>query len=494
MFYKNKLKTKSTSEKTFEFDMFSSPAQTEKEQSLCDFNLTKLCYNFRTNRGVLESGYGFDIFASPLSKSDLESETAVAISGNQVSALWDFEWYDQENDENKYYCMYFNDQAKVCYDNLFGSRPTTLIINTQFTDTPVGMKYKIEGVDSMIFSGKGQNLLVLVGQTQQTSQSAPQMLSICAHFGRVFAITSEARGRLVYSDNLDILQWSDELSANLDFTDGRGNLTKLLSFNDYIYIFREYGITRISEYSSDSEFSITHLYQSDSYIYPNSIAHGGDRIYFLEKSGLKYFNGSSVRSIECPEIKMLSSFNGNCASQCFEGKYFLACKMDFDGDSVGCENSEQSFYNNALLVYDEQTEHVEIVRGVDIKQMLALNNPYKSKLVACFNGDNKGKIGQLSFSGKSFNDVLPAKWQSVCTDLGISGKKKRIRSFLIKSILPCKVVITSDLQTKEFSVEGSSAIQQIHAGIYGNEFSVVITSNQPNSKISSFVLNVGVEN
>lgn len=494
MFYKNKLKTKSTNEKTFEFNMFSSSAQTGKTQSLCDFNLTKQCYNFRTNSGALESGYGFDMFSSPISKNDIEIETPVVISGNEVKSLWDFEWYDQENNENKYYCMYFNDQAKVCYDNLFDSRFTTLIINTQFTDTPVGIKYKIEGVDSMIFSGKGQNLLVLVGQTQQTSQTAPQLLSICAHFGKVFAITSEARGKLVYSDNLDILQWSDELSANLDFTDGRGNLTKLLSFNDYVYIFREYGITRISEYSSDSQFAINHLYQSDSYIYPNSIAHGGDRIYFLDKSGLKYFNGSSVHNIDCPEIKMLSSFNGNCASQCFEGKYFLACNVKFDSDSVGCESSEQGWINNALFVYDEQTEHVEIIRGVDIKQMLALNNPYKSKLIACFNGENKDKIGQLSISGKSFNYVLPAKWQSVFTDLGISGKKKKIKNFLIKSNLPCQVVITSDMQIKTFYVKGASQIQQISAEMYGNEFSVAITSNQPGSNISYFVLKVAVEN
>ena len=492
MFYKNRLKTKSTSKKTFVFDMFSSPFQTEKEQSLCDFNLTEHCYNFRTKSGALESGYGFDDFASPISKTDLENETTVAISGNQVTALWDFEWYDQDSDENKYYCMYFNDQAKVCYDNLFSSRPATLVINTQFSDTPIGMKYKIEGVDSMIFSGPGQNLLVLVGQNQQTSQSAPQMISLCSHFGRLFAITAQARGRLVYSDNLDVLQWSDQLCANLDFTDGRGNLTKLISFNDYVYIFREYGITRISEYSSDSEFSITHLYQSDSYIYPNSIAHSGDRIYFLEKSGLKYFNGSSVHSIDCPEIKKLSPFNANCTGQCFEGKYFLACKMDFDGDSVGCESLQ--FCNNALLVYDEQSGHVEIVRGVDIKQMLALNNPYKCKLVACFNGQSQGKIGQLSFSGKSFGAVLPAKWQSVKTNLGIYGKKKKVISFLIKSILPCKVVITSDQQTKEFSVEGSSVLQQIPAGVYGDEFSVAISSDQAGSKISSFVLNACVEN
>ena len=43
MFYKNKLPLKQTLKKEFKFDMFSSPIQTEKNESLCDFNLTKVC-------------------------------------------------------------------------------------------------------------------------------------------------------------------------------------------------------------------------------------------------------------------------------------------------------------------------------------------------------------------------------------------------------------------------------------------------------------------
>ena len=490
MFYKNLLKTKKSNEKTFEFDMFSSSAQTSTDESLCNFNLTKECYNFKTESGALVCGYGFEPFKSPLNKTDLNSESVVEIRGNEVSALWDFEWYDQQNDENKYYCMYFNDEMKVCYDNLFGSRPTTLLVNTNFTETPIGMKYKIEGIDSMIFSGEGENLLVLYGQSEQTSETAPQMISICAHYGRFFAITKEARGRLVYSDNLNLLEWSDELTKNLDFSDARGNLTKLITFNDYIFIFREYGITKISEYSSDSEFSISHLYQSDSYIYPNSIAHSGDKIFFLEKSGLKSFNGSSVKSIDLPEVKLLSKINNNCFGQCFEGKYFLACKIDFSDDIGGID--ETGFLNNALLIYDDNLNHVDIIRGVNVRSMLALNNPYKSKLIACFYGENKGAIGQLSSQNKLFNDFLPAKWTSVKTQLGFNAKMKKINNFTIKTAYPCSVKIKSEKESKTFFLNGSDVLQFVKTNIYGKEFQVTISSDGE-AYISSFVLNAKVE-
>lgn len=493
MFYRNALKTKKTQSKTFEFDMFSSPAQTGKDDSVCDFNLTDECYNFRTNSGALVGGYGFEDFASPLSKTDLENESTVAISGNEISALWSFEWYDKANDENKYYSMYFNDQMKICYDDMFGARPTTLLVNTSFTVAPVGIRYKLDGIDSMIFSGKGQNLLVLKGQSQLTSENVPRLISICSHFGKLFAITAEARGRLVYTDNENILEWSDEQTKNLDFSDSRGNLTKIVSFDDYVYIFREYGITRISEYSSDSEFAITHLYQSDSYIYPNSIAHSGDRIYFLEKSGLKYFNGSSVRSVEANEVKNLSLVNNNCYGQCFEGKYFLACKMDFQEGQVGCETS--SFTNNALLVYDEADEHCEVVRGIDIRSMLALQNPYKPKLIACFYGENKAKLGQLTEEGKAFSLLLPAKWQSVKSDLGQAGKRKKIKKILIKSLSDCTLTIKSDEEEKSFALAGQNKLQELSCNVVGKEFAVLLSSQSgPSTKISSLVLSGIVEN
>ena len=494
MFYRNKLTTKQTNEHTFIYNMFSSPIQTSKDDSVVDFHLTKECYNFRTQSGALQTGYGFEDFSCPLSKTDLQTEEKVATRGNEISELWDFVWYDEDFNENRYYSMYYNDENRVCYDDMFDERPATLVINTNFTSTPIGIKYKLNGIDSMILSGEGDNLRVLQGQNQFSSETAPKMISICAHYSKLFAITAEARGRLVYSENLNVLEWSDELTKNLDFSDGRGNLTKIVAFNDYVYLFREYGITKISEYSSDSEFSISHLYQSDSYIYPNSIAHGGDKIFFLEKSGLKYFNGSSVKNIELEETKLLSPENLNCVGQCYEGKYFLACLMNFDGEKVGCENSQQGYKNNALLVYDDTTSHVDITRGVDIRKMLALNNPYKSKFIACFYNDNKAKLGQLCTKSKCFTQPLPSKWKSVTTDFGFQGKNKRVRSFLIKTLCPCSVKFESDKETKTFQVPASQKVQEIRANVCGKEFSVEITStNQETSKISNFVLNLGVE-
>lgn len=235
------------------------------------------------------------------------------------------------------------------------------------------------------------------------------------------------------------------------------------------------------------------MYQSDSYIYPNSIAQGGDRVFFLERSGLKSFNGSSVQNIELDCDYLLKGLSQkSCWATTYDGKYYLACRCDFDdGETIGCEGNSGGYINNTLIVYDYLTEHVDIMRGADINQVLALNNPYKSKLVACFYNQNKGKIGQLTKDGKLFGENLKGVWQSVKTDLGYHGQKKRIKSFNIKTSGEVKVVLASEKEEKTYTVLGSDRMQKVRTNIVGNEFSVKIIA-EGDVAISNFILQASV--
>lgn len=283
------------------------------------------------------------------------------------------------------------------------------------------------------------------------------------------------------------------LPAELDFSDERGDLNKLISFDDYLYIFRDYGITKLSIYSSDSEFSINHQYMSDSYIYPNSIAQSGDNVYFLERTGLKVFNGSSVNDVEIECIELIKACDqSKCWATSFNGKYYLACRCDFQDDKqIGCEGYTSGYINNALIVYDYQTEHIDIVRGVDINQVLALNNPLKAKLVACFNNQYKGKIGQLTRDGKLFGNALENLWQSTKNDLGYHGQKKRIKNITIKSLSDALLTIESESMARTYNITGKQNIQKIRTNVIGNEFSVKIEA-QGEINISNIVLTASV--
>ena len=495
MFYRKTLKVPKEEEKTFEFDMFASTQNSSDDETTLKVGEPKKVYNFICEDGTLKNGYGFKPLAMPTSESDVENESEIAIRGNEVKTIWKLKWYNSVDDINCYYLFYFNDEGNICYDNLFRTRYATLIQPTSYTETPYATHYRKSGNDAILLSGEGGNLMVITGSNTYTSDTAPKIISCCNHYGKLFAITATARGTLVYNDNSDILTWEDDKTKDLDFSDERGDLNKIMSFNDYLFLFRDFGITQVSEYGINGEFAISHIYKSDAYIYPNTIAEAGGKIYFLEGEKLKVFNGSSVKELELNCMDLIKGEDNRFAfGECFNGKYYLACRGNFGDDKkIGCEASESGFNNNILMIIDTDSAHVDVVRGVDINELLALTNKHKSKLVACYYHENIGKIGEITTQGKIFDEISPALWQSGKTDFGYGGKNKRVKFFFIKTEGDCIVTLESDKQTKSFAVKGKDRVQKIRANVLGNQFTVKIESkDSENVYISNFLLTVSV--
>lgn len=470
----NPFKANEEKDKEFKFNLFGQNQNVDKDERTLKIGAPAKCFNLSTIDGTLKSGYGIKDLAMPQNEIDLDNESVVAIRGNEVKSIWKLKWYNPSSKKNCYYLFYFNDENLICFDNLFATRLAPFIIENEFTDTPFATYYRKDGQDAILLSGEGGNLTVISGDQTFTSANAPRIIDCVNHYGKIFAITAEARGRLVYNETPDVLDWSDEKTKNLDFSDERGDLTKIISFNDYLYVFREFGITEISEYGSDGNFAISHIYQSSAVIEPNSIAQVDGKIFFLEGNKIKSFNGSSVKGVELDCFDYLKAPNQrNCWATGFEGKYYLACRGDFgDEKVVGCEDGE--FVNNMLMIYSVAQEHVDILRGVDIKQMLAFNNIFKSKLILIFNNTMAGHIGQLTTNGEAFGQNQYAYWQSGTTDFELPGKVKRIKHFTIQTKGECKVSFISDMEEKAFKVLGSDKLQKINANIIGKTFTIKI--------------------
>ena len=210
----------------------------------------------------------------------------------------------------------------------------------------------------------------------------------------------------------------------------------------------------------------------------------GEVIFFATRDGLFSFNGTSVSKI-CEEydhfFKNLD--NTNCSSCCLDGKYYLATKCDFEDDeSVGCESS--TFVNNVLFEVDIETKKVDVLRGVDIKKIISIDTPYFSKVVACFNGSNINKLGELVHNGKIFTATNAKSWSSFITDLGYKGKNKKIKEIILNTKYPCSVEIISDIESKTYSFDGSEKEQRTLASVNGRNFQFVFKTDEQNSHIS----------
>ena len=162
----------------------------------------------------------------------------------------------------------------------------------------------------------------------------------------------------------------------------------------------------------------------------------------------------------------------------------MATRYDFNDElSLGCEN-ETGYINNVLFEVDIETNSVDILRGVDIKKIIALDVPYFSKVIACFNGTNKAHLGELTHNGKIFTSSNQKFWTSFKTDLDFKGKMKRIKEIILNTEEDCEVIIESDLETKTYIFEGSEKEQRQLANVVGRNFQISFKSSSAESHIS----------
>ena len=180
--------------------------------------------------------------------------------------------------------------------------------------------------------------------------------------------------------------------------------------------------------------------------------------------------------------------NTNCSAACLNGKYYIATKCDFgDGQNVGCE-AKTSWTNNALFEVDIENFETNVYRGVDIRKVLTIDNPYMSKLVACFYNDYKTHVGELVTIGKTFGVSTQKEWKSFKTDLGFKSKRKKIKEIVLNTKYACQIEIISDEETKTYSFTGDEKEQRLPVCCYGKDFQFVFKTNNENCYISKPML------
>ena len=488
IFYKNLKKYKKTTEKNITFSIFKDGVISNEDDLISKPNECKTFYNFTITNGALQTGLGFKDIEVPASESNLSTVhtydmASMGITG--ITAIDSFRFQDSE-DDRYYYHINIVDQRGylwICAVIDEVGYPVAKS-NLGFNDLVSTCQYRIDNDDCILYFVP-TGMIFSSGYETEKYTNVPPLLSVAVHYDKFFGITDTNRNELIYQDNLNLITYDGADNKVIEFLDQRGAFNKLVTFNDYIYLFREYGITRISEYSTSGDFSFTHLYTSTSKIYENSVSVCGDLVFFATRDGLYSFNGTSVRKIcEDYDSYFKNLDNSHCSSCSLDGKYYLATRCNFnDGLTLGSE-SETGFVNNVLFEIDIETNSVDILRGVDIKKIIALDVPYFSKVIACFNGTNSAHLGELTHNGKIFTTANQKLWTSFKTDLGYKGKLKKIKEIILNTEENIEDVIESDLETKTYTFEGSEKEQRQLASVYGRNFQISFKTTSADCHIS----------
>lgn len=486
IFYKNLKKHKKTEEKNIVFSIFGNNIVSNENDLLAKPNECKTCYNFSVTDGALKTGLGFRDLQVPASYDDLETCHNFDFSEyfDEVDGIWLDRWYNPDIDRYNYNLLMIDSSYALWavplvdqYEGMVWS------VSTKLSSYPTYQcQYRINNADCVFFfSNEG---VVHLGESAEGIYSnVPPLISCVVHYDKFFGITNTNRNTLIYTSNLNILEYTEEECSAIEFLDNRGSFTKLVAFNDYVYLFREYGITKISIYTTKNDFSFTHLYTSSSKIYEKSICVCGDKVFFTTRDGLYTFNGNSVDKVAEQYDKYFKYLNNlKCSSACLNGKYYLATKCDFDdGETIGCE--AETFVNNVLFEIDINSFELKVYRGIDIRKLLAVDNANFSKLCACFYNGYKQQVGELVSNGKTFTNSNKKVWKSFSTDLENRGKRKKIKEIVLNTLYDCTVEIISDEETKIYTFSGSAKEQRISVSVYGKLFQFVFSTNSDKSEI-----------
>lgn len=482
MFYPNRKLRKSSKDAIVNFTNFQKCMNTDTDEAILPYKEAKLSYNFNVKNGALCTGYGVKELTLP--KLTLPGERVIKTPGKDIKQLWKYRYYNQidKRDDSQIVCMDSDGQLYyvLLQDNSSACCP--IFRQTPFKGIPTAINYRLNSIDTLIFSSEEDGMWKYATNFGLTEvEDSPHIVSMCLHYERLFAVVGGERNRLAFSANLDPTNWKADLSNGgfIDLQDERGALQKVITFNDYVYVFRDYGVTKVSAYGDQTDFSVSQLFVSSVKLYGNTVTVCGNKIMLLTRDGIHSFDGYSTHKLNLGIDELFKNVENNSACGVYyKNKFLLACKLNFnDDEKVGCENYDGGYVNNALIELDLVTNELSITRGVDIASMVVVDDPRFAKVVVCLNGEHSKKFGELCEDGCVFGQPLTKKWVSPKSNMGYPTKIKHIKECLIKSKSPCTIVIKTEKETKNFEVLGKEMSQRIKLNMIGEQIEVSFKSN-----------------
>lgn len=435
---------------------------------------TKYCtrsFNFNWESKVLKDGFGIKEY-KPTGKS------LVYPNGTTLRGLYYFKRYDSQNEAYADELLGYFDNKKV-YAYKIGSEDTTFkeINGMTFDTKPVGINYKYNGKNVIILSAENKTPVMYDGESVETITDAPQIKSMCIHYERLYVAAGGEGTTLWFSDDFDPTNWYVSLNeaGYIDFQDDRGQLLKVLSFQDYVYIFRTSGISKLQAYGNQEDFEVTQLYTTSGKIYPQSITVCGDRIIFLAEDGFYEFNGLTANRILVNYDGLLAGIdNSEAVGEFYNGNLYMNLKV-FDCGVI----------TNVTLVYKLHFGTSYLYRGPKINGMCKIISERENNLlIVC---GNNGKIGTLTNTGMCLGQALEKVWESPKSDFGLSDGRKVLSKTSLDVFGNVTVTIESDEESKSFNLDGNGRAT-IRTSVKGDVFKVVLHTKDVNVKISRLKL------
>lgn len=448
-------------------------------------NQPKVCFNFRQSGKSLVRGHGLSHLQMPISQTEKLMQYELELNPlSQVTfkKIWRYKYYSTRNERYDYLLVAYASDGNLYYHNIFFAdvnfHDTEIALNSQ----PVALNFIADGFDVLGFSSPQDDFLVWhCDDDPYTLADAPKFAAICLHKQRLFVIDSQKDNLVRFSAKTDPTLWTtaddeEDGGGTIEMNDYKGELKNLLSMGDYVFVFRDFGISKITSHSSSSVYYASNVYSSSHKIYPLTACVCDDKIFFLQEDGLYEFNGSSVKKVPIKIFETLNKTYQTAANTCFyNGRLFVACKLNFaDEEAIGCEEGEHK--NNCLVEFDPKTSSCSVTRGVDVCCMVAVRDLFVDKLIVLQNSSSY--VWQLNDTGKVHQTVLKGKWESDKIDLGNPHCTKILKEINLKCLCSCQIIVTSSRGKKVFNLYAKEKSSKLVCNLAGEEFYLSVSSQE----------------
>ncbi|MBR1867938.1 MAG: hypothetical protein IJ800_05100 [Clostridia bacterium] len=423
-----------------------------------------------------EYSVGFDLKSGALKSGAGLGELWNNTIAEKCVGLWFYKRYDQlRGASDRLIAM---SESGQMYEKRLTAGPFYQISGLVFSQKPEGVCYNYNGDDVIIFASGEDGTFIYDGNQVTSIPSAPPITSACMHYERLF-VTVEGGRTLWFSDDFDPTNWSVSLSEAgfIDLVDFRGEMLKALSFLDYLYVFRSYGITRISAYGKQEEFTVSNLFTSSGKILKNSITVCGDRIIFFASDGIYSFNGLTATKIFEGLDGFVDYSYEQTKGQYFDGKAYFMTKIH-KGD-VLCD---------ALMIIEVFSGTYYFIEGLGIVDIQLIDGRSAYELAFL---DGAGiKVFRLDGKGGKLGIPYRKEWKSKFGDFGIR-KKKNLTEVSLFTATRITLEVNCDGKTFQFDVPGGEERKAVRPNIRGYKFSFKIICEEENADVSALTVNFG---
>ena len=445
---------------------------------------TESFYNYNPTDGLYNS-LGVDVAKIPADKGltdrTLELDLS-SLNGADVQGVIVFKQYS-ENSGSEYRFLVYGSDGKLYINQMFYglNKLYWVFDNLQFNDPPIPLAYKRNDIDVMIFASKDKMTVWRTNYSPYVVTDAPIITSMCYYDEILFCTIVEPGYKVWYSTDFSAENVGD-ISATSDYIsldDDLGYARKIINFDENVYVFRDYGITKISHFNK--KFSTSTTYVTNTQILSNTISVCGNQVLFMTRDGLYTFNGIKVTRANIDIDEMLTGLTGSEVASSLGNKYYLSLRLNFNDDKqILCEQGD--YVNNAVIVINIDDFSYQIIRGVDIGSFFACKTEYFESMLVTFNSVHQDKVGQIVNYSKCFDENLPKYW---CSGLLSDNYNRKLMTRLT-------VLADKDVKFNLIHDTDSVSFTTYQTGL--NEFSFKISSNTIKLEISSESESAKVEN